>query len=541
MTQYGINKCTFLIAAVFVFAATSATTTHAQSAGQPASTRAHEAPGDPPVPLHGLRVTAPPRVNSLPGGGGIIQVNVDANGMNIVGDAANEPSIAVDPTNPNRMAIGWRQFDTITSNFRQAGWGFTADGGQSWTFPGVLTPGIFRSDPVLEFDADGNFYFYSLRVDGGQYECDMFRSADGGQNWEGPVYAAGGDKAWFTVDRSDSIGRGNIYAAWNASYGCCGPANFVRSVDGGQTFEDPLELPGDPIWGTLVVGPDGELYVFGGSFEYQAFVVLKSETAMDPNLTPTFEVAAVIPPPGVPSLGSIPNSPNPGGLLGQGWIAVDHSDGPTRGNVYWLWSLAPLYGDDPQEVFFGRSTDGGYTWSTPVVINDDPPGTNAWQWFGTMSVAPNGRIDVVWNDTRNTGQSNWSELYYTFSTDAGQTWSRSRSLSPVWDSYVGWPQQNKIGDYYDMISDSTGAHVAWAATFNDEQDVYYTYILSAGDLNCDGVLDAFDIDPFVLALADPDAYAAAYPDCDRMLADCNGDGVVNAFDIDPFVELLAGG
>ena len=61
-----------------------------------------------------------------------------------------------------------------------------------------------------------------------------------------------------------------------------------------------------------------------------------------------------------------------------------------------------------------------------------------------------------------------------------------------------------------------------------------------GDLNCDGAVNAFDIDPFVLALTDPDGYAAAWPDCDRMLADCNSDGVVDAFDIDPFVELLTG-
>src|SRR6187402_3428205 len=61
------------------------------------------------------------------------QVNVDSNGANITGDAANEPSIAVDPTNPNRMAIGWRQFDTISSNFRQAGVAYTTNGGQTWT------------------------------------------------------------------------------------------------------------------------------------------------------------------------------------------------------------------------------------------------------------------------------------------------------------------------------------------------------------------------------------------------------------------------
>src|SRR6476646_11819070 len=55
------------------------------------------------------------------------QVNVDAQGNNIVGDAANEPSIAVDPTDGNKMTIGWRQFNSVQSDFRQGGWGYTTD------------------------------------------------------------------------------------------------------------------------------------------------------------------------------------------------------------------------------------------------------------------------------------------------------------------------------------------------------------------------------------------------------------------------------
>lgn len=61
-----------------------------------------------------------------------------------------------------------------------------------------------------------------------------------------------------------------------------------------------------------------------------------------------------------------------------------------------------------------------------------------------------------------------------------------------------------------------------------------------GDLNCDGTVNNFDIDAFVLALTDPAGYQAAYPDCDINLADINGDGAVNNFDIDPFVALLTG-
>ncbi|MGE0481486.1 MAG: peptidoglycan DD-metalloendopeptidase family protein [Phycisphaerae bacterium] len=61
-----------------------------------------------------------------------------------------------------------------------------------------------------------------------------------------------------------------------------------------------------------------------------------------------------------------------------------------------------------------------------------------------------------------------------------------------------------------------------------------------GDLNCDGVVNNFDIDPFVLALTDPAAYATAFPNCDIGNADISGDGMVNNFDIDPFVACLTG-
>src|SRR5206468_1414039 len=93
------------------------------------------------------------------------QANVDANGNNILGDAANECSISVDPTNLSKMTIAWRQFNSVTSSFRQAGWGFTTDGGTHWTFPGVLENNVFRSDPVTNSDEIGQFFYLSLQSD----------------------------------------------------------------------------------------------------------------------------------------------------------------------------------------------------------------------------------------------------------------------------------------------------------------------------------------------------------------------------------------
>jgi hypothetical protein len=88
-------------------------------------------------PMYIYRLDTSPRMISQFGVFVSYQVNVDASGQNIVGDAANECSISVDPTDSTKMAVGWRQFDSVLSNFRQGGWGYTTDGGVTWTFPGV--------------------------------------------------------------------------------------------------------------------------------------------------------------------------------------------------------------------------------------------------------------------------------------------------------------------------------------------------------------------------------------------------------------------
>ena len=79
-----------------------------------------ERPDDPPAAFDPRQdpLARSPGARPTKGAFTSVQVNVDALGQNIVGDAANEPSIAVDPTAPNRIAIGWRQFDTVTSSFR---------------------------------------------------------------------------------------------------------------------------------------------------------------------------------------------------------------------------------------------------------------------------------------------------------------------------------------------------------------------------------------------------------------------------------------
>ncbi len=82
----------------------------------------------------------------------------------------------------------------------------------------------------------------------------------------------------------------------------------------------------------------------------------------------------------------------------------------------------------------------------------------------------------------------------------------------------------------------------WYQAFETDADSLFEIPLDfarlgpvAGDVNCDGAVDFFDIDAFVLALSGESNYAAQYRGCRRYAADCDFDGDVDFFDIDPFV------
>ncbi|TWT46099.1 hypothetical protein RAS1_25460 [Phycisphaerae bacterium RAS1] len=87
----------------------------------------------------------------------------------------------------------------------------------------------------------------------------------------------------------------------------------------------------------------------------------------------------------------------------------------------------------------------------------------------------------------------------------------------AWAENVGW-----------LNLDDAGRFVALA-----------TSVLLA-DMNCDCTVDILDINPFVLALSDPAAFAAAYPGCSILNGDLNADDSVDVLDINPFIGRLSG-
>ncbi len=408
------------------------------------------------------------------------QVNLSTSGLDIIADAANEPSIAVNPINPLQMAIGWRQFNRTRSDFRQAGAAYSNDGGKTWHNAGPIEPGVFRSDPVLSSDAEGRFFYQSLKVlnlnsNNPDFRVDQWQSNNGGRTWQNKVHAYGGDKSWYAIDDTNGPGRGNIYAAWNVAGNPYFPSTFNYSVDNGQSYSTPEEISNKPVFGTVAVGFDGEVYVAGadGDTDQLSDIYLLRSNNITAQLFPEFEQVTAINLGGPIAIGDV----NPLGLLGQIWVATDKSNRHTRGRVYVLASVDPA-GPDRLDVNFARSTDGGNSFDPFQRINQDLEFVNR-QWFGTMAVAPNGRIDVIWLDTRGAPLSGAlpasSTLYYSYSYDGGITFSTNQAISQPFFHFLGYPTQRKMGDYIDMVSDNKGAHIAYTATFSGGQDVYYLY------------------------------------------------------------------
>ncbi len=97
-------------------------------------------------------------------------------------------------------------------------------------------------------------------------------------------------------------------------------------------------------------------------------------------------------------------------------------------------------------------------------------------------------------------------------------------------SVLGFGEDGR-GEVY-MLANETGT------PFDTTGQVLRVALLA--DVNCDGVVNAFDIDPFVAALVTPDSYSTTYPDCNIWNADVNNDMSIDAFDIDAFIAVLTG-
>lgn len=214
----------------------------------------------------------------------------------------NEPSAAVDPTNPSIIVAGSNDYCTVEkAGGTWTGFYRSTTSGATWidsllpgyptdTSPeGVASPlqqrGITNAgDPVQAWDLDGRLFymgnaFNRVKPQNGsvwvatydEHAAHYVRTVIVGS---GTPALAGRDhdKTSIEVDRGvDSSYRGNVYAAWSLFQGNGNNSiQFVRSTDHGATFSQPVKLSTgskDVQFADIAVTSNGTLYIAYRQFD----------------------------------------------------------------------------------------------------------------------------------------------------------------------------------------------------------------------------------------------------------------------------------
>src|SRR5262249_48818561 len=105
----------------------------------------------------------------------------------------------------------------------------------------------------------------------------------------------------------------------------------------------------------------------------------------------------------VPGLRGVPN-PDGGPGVRAPFFFPDYAVDPISGNLYAVWQDARFSNFQYSSIAFSMSTDGGFTWSTPIRINQTPdniPVGDRQAFIPSVAVAAAGTVAVKYHDFRN--------------------------------------------------------------------------------------------------------------------------------------------
>ncbi|MDQ3641888.1 MAG: glycoside hydrolase, partial [Actinomycetota bacterium] len=445
-----------------------------------------------------------------------------------VGDATptrtySSPMIAVDPENENIVLAAYAEMRSA-----RCGVARSTDGGRSWkrleatpslpSYPFCFTPaGTNVHQGQLAFGRNHTVYLalpgWDVQ-DGRNFSVLLARSTDLGDTWSTTIVRDARGRTPVETNRPvasiavDTRGpEDTVYVGWPVfRMGFPTPMIGV-STDGGKTFGEPVSLIGDH---------------FASEETRQAALLGR------PTKAPPFETRPPTPPDQItaekfggccsrvvlddkgtvyalwPLATTIVPGPQPSHYLsrstdGGKTFTVSQAVLPsaTLGNVSIRWSplggpegtlhlayenkVPPLQGD--RDVFHQSSADGGRTWTTPRMLNDDDPKLLAAQFMPNMNVAPNGRIDVAWWDFRNDTGAFRNDVYMASSGDNGRTWSPNiRVTNQSIDRKIGpWSNGYDVRQPVGLTATDRYTFAAWDDTRNGDadgeaQDLYGAFV-----------------------------------------------------------------
>jgi hypothetical protein len=382
-------------------------------------------------------------------------------------------SMLVDPENPRIVVAATADLRTRVCQLVRS-----TDAGHTWhyakslpaptAYPNCTNGSAGAPEASIAWGKHGTLY-YALNGFGpgegsyteGRTSMVLARTTDLGDHWSTtlvddnrskPVPAPSDFGATVAVDTSGS--RDVVYVGFSQFFPDApqdsplnnGPVEVAVSTDGGVTFGPPANIQDSShLTGTiagksypllmegffgapLLTAHAGTVVVVSGSespfnnhppgdsnFDTRFNYAMPQLAARSTDHGKTWTVATM----GPPIYAGV------GSQTGLGWTPK----GGAKGTFVAAYAGSPegATSSGVADIVFQRSTDGGATWSDPVAIDDDTSGQST-SFYPQLGVAPNGRVDVVWQDTR--GQTDYRvQVRYTYSADGGATWSHNMEVT----------------------------------------------------------------------------------------------------------------
>ncbi len=415
----------------------------------------------------------------------------------------NSPQLAVDPTDARFVVVANRLDAPFNCSLQASG-----DGGRSWVSARPVPQLPEGADtcyaPEVAFGRHGLLYylFVGLREPGsspmGVY---LTTSRDRAHSFSPPRQVLGPRHYGVRMAFDPTYGaQGRIHLVWLEANsdpplgGLPSPPNPImaaHSDDGGATFSPPVHVSDSAhplaVAPAATIGANHSLHVLyydlgddqrdyrgleGTRWEGNWSLVAATSPDAGGHFAPGVTVDdGVVPPERVMLIFTMP----PAALVADG-----------HGGLYAAWHDAR---NDDWDVFLRHSPDGGRTWSPATQVNDNRGRDETHQYLPRLSVAPNGRLDVIFYDRRNNVENRGNDVYYTFSNDRGATFAPNRKLTALdSDSMVGpkyaVPSAMGMVDFgsrLGLVSTNARVLAAWTDTRftargNPAQDIFGTEI-----------------------------------------------------------------
>jgi hypothetical protein len=397
----------------------------------------------------------------------------------------SETFTASNPDNPNQIVVAYNDSrGRNVSPINISGASVSTDGGNTFV---RLTNASGQSpfsntvgDPVILYNRPTGTWF-TIWLDGGcggqglgGYKSTTPWSANSWIHYCVHTGSSDDRESGWADNNPSSPFYGRMYTSWNDF--ARGQGIFVRySTDNGlswtnerqvtATFYRNVQITGDLATGAVYIAAMDEM---GGGLGNRANRLYRStdggNTWTNTYIGPTFAG------PGRSASGYFATMyDNPAYWRHMGW----GEPAALNGVVHYVYAARNTSNGDPGNVFYIRSTDGGVSFSAPLMLNTNTDATKA-QWQPNLSVSSTGSLFAVWYDERERVAASCQpsspstpcyRMWARRSTDNGATWLSDMAFSDVVTPLPLQPdpgiQAVYAGDY-DYATSSPNQHLhAW--------------------------------------------------------------------------------